>query len=239
MTSHQGDPPHVVIVGAGFGGLNAAQQLRRAPVRITLIDRNNYHLFQPLLYQVATAGLEPEQIAKPVRSILRSQDNLRFKMAEISAVDLEARRLDSDLGPIEYDDLILAVGAETDFFRLGSLEHSALDLKGLPDAVEVRNHVLRCFEKAAFEEDPEAKRALLTFLIVGSGPTGVEMAGALAELIHLVLLKDYPEIDREDVKVILYEAVERVLPGFPRSLADAAQRSLDCRPLRDSDQSSR
>lgn len=221
------DFPHVVIVGAGFGGLNAARRLRRAPVQITLIDRNNYHLFQPLLYQVATAGLEPEQIAKPVRSILRDQENLRFSMAEVHSVNLEERRLETDVGSVAYDYLILAVGAQTDFFDLPGLKESALALKTLNDGIEVRNHVLRCFERAAIETDPARRKALLTFLIVGAGPTGVEMAGAMSELVHLVLLKDYPELNREDVRVLLFEAVEQVLPGFRESMGEAAQRELN------------
>lgn len=224
--SENGDRPHVVIVGAGFGGLNAARTLRGAPVRITLIDRNNYHLFQPLLYQVATAGLEPEQIAKPIRAILRDQSNLRFRMAEVEDVDLERRRLHTNLGSMEYDYLVMAVGAQTDFFQMENLERSALDLKGLDDAIHVRNHVLRCFERAAIEDDPQRRKDLLTFLIVGGGPTGVEMAGAISELIHLVLLRDYPELSREDVRVLLFEAVDQVLPGFPRSLGEAARDEL-------------
>lgn len=224
--SEPGDRPHVVIVGAGFGGLNAARGLRRAQVRVTLLDRNNYHLFQPLLYQVATAGLEPEQIAKPIRSILRDQGNLRFRMAEVQEVDLEGRRLHTDVGPVKYDYLVLAVGAQTDFFHMENLERNALELKGLSDAIEVRNHVLRCFERAAVELDPQRRKARLTFLIVGGGPTGVEMAGALSELIHLVLLRDYPELGPEDVRVLLFEAVDQILPGFPRSLGEAAKDEL-------------
>ncbi len=220
------DRPHVVIVGAGFGGLNAARDLRRAPVRITLIDRNNFHLFQPLLYQVATAGLEPEQIAKPLRSILRDQENLRFRMAEVQEVDLENSQLITDVGQVEYDFLILAVGAQTDFFQMENLQRSALELKGLAGAIRVRNHVLRCFERAAIESDLQTRKARLTFLVVGGGPTGVEMAGALSELIHLVLLKDYPELNRQDVHVLLFEAVDQVLPGFPRSLGEAARDEL-------------
>jgi NADH dehydrogenase len=219
--------PHVVIVGAGFGGLTAARRLAGAPVRISLIDRNNYHLFQPLLYQVATAGLEPEQIAKPVRAILRHQSNLTFRMTEVTGIDLSSQQVTSAEGPIAYDYLVLAVGAETDFLGLGGLEDDSLQLKGLTDGVTIRNHVLACFERAAADPQAERRAELLTFVIVGAGPTGVEMAGALAELVHLVLVKDYPELDGKEIRILLLEAQDQVLPGFDPALARSAQRTLE------------
>lgn len=221
-----GKRPRVVVVGAGFGGLRAARALRGAPVEVLLLDRNNYHLFQPLLYQVATAGLEPEQIAKPLRAILRGQENLTFQMASVTGVDLAGNRLETDEGTVSYDFLILAVGAETDFFGLRETAGSSLKLKELGDGVEIRNHVLRCFERAVLEPDGPNRSQLLTFLIVGGGPTGVEMAGALAELIHLVLLRDYPKLELEEIRVILLELQDQLLPGFPEELARSAEATL-------------
>jgi len=213
-------------VGAGFGGLRVARALRRAPVQVILLDRNNYHLFQPLLYQVATAGLEPEQIAKPVRSILRGQQNFDFRMVEVSAVDVAQRRLETNAGPIAYDFLVLAPGGETNFFGLETVAKHALGLKDIPDAVAIRNHVLTCFEQAMLEADPEQRRARLTFIVVGGGPTGVEMAGALSELIRLVLVKDYPRLNIKDVRILLLEATDRLLATMPERLREAAGKTL-------------
>lgn len=216
--------PTVVIVGAGFGGLRAARGLARAPVRVVLIDRNNYHLFQPLLYQVAMAGLEPSSIARPVRRILRGQKNFEFRMAEATGVDREACVLHTSAGDLSYDYLILAPGGRTNYFGLESLARNALGLKGLADAVAVRNHVLSCFEQAVLERDPERRRALLTFLVVGGGPTGVEMAGALAELIRLVLARDTRALNIQDTRILLLEAGQRLLTGMrPRFSAVTAE----------------
>jgi NADH dehydrogenase len=216
----------VVIVGAGFGGLRAARALRRAPVQVVLLDRHNYHLFQPLLYQVATAALEPAQIAKPVRGILRGQHNFDFQMVDVTGADLAARRLETSAGPIPYDSLILALGGETSFFGLESVARHGLGLKDVGEAVAIRNHVLTCFEQAMLESDPEQRRARLTFVVVGGGPTGVEMAGALSELIRLVLVKDYPRLNIKDVRVLLLEATDRVLSTMPERLREAAAATL-------------
>jgi len=218
--------PTVVVVGAGFGGLRVARALRRAPVQVVLLDRNNYHLFQPLLYQVATAGLEPEQIAKPVRAILRGQANLDFRMVEVTGADLATRRLETSAGSVSYDHLVLALGGETNFFGLDSVARHGFGLKDVNEAVAIRNHVLTCFEQAMLEPDPERRRARLTFVVVGGGPTGVEMAGALSELIRLVLVKDYPRLNIKDVRVLLLEATDRVLAAMPERLREAAAATL-------------
>ncbi len=216
-----------VVVGAGFAGLRVARRLAHAPVRLVLLDRQNYHLFQPLLYQVATAGLEPEEIAQPVRSILGRQTNLEFRLGEVKHIDLERRLVEADGVAIAYDYLVIAAGAETDTFGNASITANALALKGLGDAIGIRNHVLRCFERAITNPDPKSRRAQLSFVIVGGGPTGVEMAGALSELVRLVLRRDYPGLPPQEVHVVLLEAQHRLLPGLPADLASHAQRALE------------
>src|SRR3989442_14157354 len=218
--------PTVGIVGGGFGGLRAARALRKAPVDVVLLDRHNSRLFQPLLYQVATAGLEPEQIAKPVRAILRGQQNFEFRMVQGTGGDLAARQVITDNGPVSHDYLILAVGGETNYFGMDSILRHAVGLKGVVDAVAIRNHVLRCFERAMLEPDPERRRALLTFVVVCGGPTRLQMAGPLSELIRLVLVKDYPRLNIKDVRVLLLEATDRLLGGMPARLGEAAAETL-------------
>ena len=218
--------PTVVIVGAGFGGLRAARALARTDADVVLIDRNNYHLFQPLLYQVAMAGLEPESIAKPVRRILRGQANLDFRMTELTGVDLRARRVHTTTGDVPYDHLILGLGGRTNYFGVAGAARHGLGLKGIPDAVAIRNHVLRCFEDAMLEGDAERRRALLTFVVVGGGPTGVEMAGALAELIRLVLARDTPKLNIKDVRILLLEAGQRLLLGMRPRFSEVAAETL-------------
>jgi NADH dehydrogenase len=221
--------PHVVIIGAGFGGMEAAKRLAKAPVRITLIDRRNYHLFQPLLYQIAIAGLVPSQIAYPVRTIFRHQKNFSFQMGEVNAIDLEARFVKMNGSVIAYDYLIIAVGGRTNFFGLRSVEDNAFHLKGVDEAVTTRNHLLSIFERASRQADPDKRRSLLTFVVVGAGPTGVETAGALAELIRHVLTKDYPDMDLGDARVLLIEAGGSVMPAYPPELRQATQRLLEAK----------
>lgn len=218
---------HVVIVGSGFGGLRAARALAGQPVRVTMIDKRNYHLFQPLLYQVATAGISPHEIAYPVRAIFQRQKNFEFVMARVDGVDFAQKMAQTESGDIPYDYLILAAGASVNFFGNPSLEQNALPLKDVSDAVTVRNHILRMFELAARESDLRKRQALLTFVAVGGGPTGVETAGALSELIRLVLRKDYRALNVENVRVILMEAAPTILNGFPAALQAAARRSLE------------
>ena len=219
--------PHVVIIGAGFGGLHAAQRLMGKPVRVTLIDKRNYHLFQPLLYQVATAGISPHEIAYPVRAIFQRHKNFSFLMSRVSSVDFERKTIFTEQGEVTYDYLIIAAGASVNFFGNTSLEQNALPLKDVSDAVQVRNHVLRMFELAAQEQDERKRQSLLTFVAVGGGPTGVETAGALSELIRLVLKKDYRQINMDNIRVILMEAAPRILAGFPEPLQAAARKSLE------------
>lgn len=227
-----GDLPTVLVAGAGFGGLAAARELAGAPVRVLLVDRNNYHLFQPLLYQVATAGLAPADIAYPVRVIFRRQRNVEFRLAEILGAEVARRRLITAEGAIPYDHLILALGAETDFFGLESVRRHAFGLKGIGDAVAIRNHLLRCFERAVQEGDPDRRRELLTIVVAGGGPTGVEMAGAVSELIRLVVARDVRGLDLTEVRVVLLEAASRILSTFHDSSSAAAARSLERKGVR-------
>jgi len=213
--------PHIVIVGAGFGGMEVAHGLAKAPVRITLIDKHNYHLFQPLLYQVAIAGLVPSQIAYPLRTIFRKQKNLTFQMGEVTAVDFDSRYVKTNGSVIAYDYLVLAVGGQTNFFGNQSVEQNGFQLKSVESAIAIRNHLLNVFEQASREVDIDVRKALLTFVIVGGGPTGVETAGALAELITHVLAKDYHHMDMSDVRVLLLEAGKSVMPNFPNELQKA------------------
>ena len=219
--------PHVVIVGSGFGGLNAARKLAGQPVRVTLIDRNNYHLFTPLLYQVASAGISPHEIAYPLRSIFRRQKNLEFRLAEVNRIDLAGQKLETSTGEIAYDALVLAAGGQTNFFGNQSLARNSLGMKGLPDAAAIRNHLLGVFERASLERDEEARRALLTFVVAGGGPTGVEMAGAIAELVHLVTARDFPGYHLQDTRVLLLEGSDHLLPAMPPRLQRAALESLE------------
>jgi NADH dehydrogenase len=221
------DVPHVVIVGGGFGGLTAAQALEGKDVRITLLDRTNHHLFQPLLYQVATAGLSPAEIAMPIRSVLRNQENVTVLLAEVTRIDVKTRTVVLTDGVVEYDYLILATGAQTSYFGHDEWEEFAPGLKTIEDAVEIRQRVLLAFELAEKEEDEEKKKRLMTFAVIGGGPTGMELAGALAELAKYVLAEDFRHIDPGAARVLLIEAGPRILAGFPEELADKAREQLE------------
>lgn len=219
-------PPSVVIVGAGFGGLNAARGLRGAPADVIVIDRQNYHTFIPLLYQVATAGLEPEAIAQPIRRILHDARNVRFRLATVTGVDLGRRVVNTDKGELTYDYLVLAAGSVTNYFGIDSLERSTTALRDLDDAERLRDRVLASFEAASEETDPGHRNELMTIAVVGGGPTGVELVGALAELRRHVLPRDYPELDVRSARIILLEATGRLLPGMPAALQRKAQQKL-------------
>jgi NADH:quinone reductase (non-electrogenic) len=216
----------VVIVGMGFGGIRAARELAGQGCEVVLVDRNNYHLFQPLLYQVATAGLEQESIAYPVRAMARGWKDMTFHLAEVTGVDFSARQIQTDNGPLSYDYLVMGAGSVTNYFGLESVRRHAFDLKELVDAETLRNHILTSFERAVHEPDPARKRALMTFVIVGGGPTGVEFAGALAELVHFVLAKDYPELGTHTARVVLTEATDRLLAPMPDTLRKYTLRKL-------------
>jgi NADH:ubiquinone reductase (H+-translocating) len=226
MTTHQ--RPHVVVVGAGFAGLACVRALARSPVDITLIDRRNYHLFQPLLYQVATAALSPADIAWPIRSIVAAQPNVRVEMARVSGVDADRQTVVTEDGRwIAYDQLVLATGARHSYFGRDDWEEVAPGLKKIADATAIRERVLLAFERAETEPDPFEQSRLLTFVVIGAGPTGVEMAGALAELARHALSKDFRSIDPRRTRVVLIEAGARVLPSFPSGLSLKASRALE------------
>ncbi len=219
--------PKVVIIGVGFGGLWALRTLARRPVDILLIDRNNHHTFLPLLYQVAAAEIEPEAIAYPVRDILRHIPNARFLMAEAHGLDADSQMLYANKHAISYDYLIMALGSTTHYFGVpGAAEH-AFPLRVMSDGIALRNQVLRCFERAEGEPDPDARQRLLTFTIVGGGPTGVEFAGALAELIYGPLRKDHPRMNFDEVRIVLVEARDLLLPTLPSCLGDYARTRLE------------
>ena len=219
--------PHIVIIGSGFGGMAAAHELRRAPVRITIVDRSNHHLFQPLLYQVATAALSPADIAAPIRRIFRHQSNVAVMLAEATGVDVPAKRVILADGSIEYDTLIVATGATHAYFGHDEWAAHSTGLKSLKDALKIRQRVLMAFEVAEREPDEALRRAWMTFVIVGAGPTGVEMAGTLAEVTRQTLAKDFRHINTASARVILVEATPRVLGAYSEDLSEAARKQLE------------
>jgi len=224
--------PRIVIVGGGFGGLAAAKALKNTPAQVILIDRTNHHLFQPLLYQVATAALTPSQIATPIRSIFRKQKNVTVILGEVTGVDKERKCVfvsdaDRERVPVAYDYLVLATGATHSYFGHNEFEEYAPGLKSLADAVSSRNKILQAFEQAEAEEDPSRHPDLLTFILVGAGPTGVEMASALAILVRTTLKSDFRRIDPASAKIVLVDMAPRVLPPFSEDLSEAAKRRLE------------
>lgn len=218
--------PHVYIVGGGFGGLAAARALARAPVDVTLVDRRNHHVFQPLLYQVATAWLSPADISAPIRAVLKNQANCEVVLSEITGIDLAQRRLDVASGSVRYDYLVLAAGATHAYFGHPEWAAVAPGLKSLEDATDLRRRILLAFESAEHEGSPEARRADLTFGIVGAGPTGVELAGEIKEIAGQTLRGEYRHIDTRDTRVILFEGGPRLLPSFRPALGERALRDL-------------
>jgi NADH dehydrogenase len=219
--------PRVVIVGGGFGGLTAAQGLSRAPFDVMMIDRNNHHLFQPLLYQVATAGLSPADIAAPIRGILGNQRNTKVTLGEVTGIDLKRKQVALDGRPIRYDYLVLATGARHSYLGHDAWAAFAPGLKTIDDATSLRRRILLAFERAESESNATERAQLMTFVIIGGGPTGVEMAGAIAELAKRALASDFRSIDPRCARIILVEAAPRILTPFAPSLSEAARRSLE------------
>jgi NADH dehydrogenase len=210
-TKRPSDIPTVVIAGGGFGGIELAKALKNKAVKVLMLDRHNYHTFQPLLYQVATGGLEAESIAFPLRKLFKGQKNFSFRLTEVSAVDPSRKVVHSTIGEIQYDYLVLATGSDTNFFGLAQFEHYAMPMKTIPEALNLRSMILQNLEEALIEDDPVKKEALLNFAVVGGGPTGVELSGALAELKNHVLKKDYPELDTTVIQIFLIESSPELL----------------------------
>jgi NADH dehydrogenase len=229
MTASSAAAHRVVIVGGGFGGLYAARELSRSPgVDVTLVDRRNFHLFQPLLYQVATGALSPGEIASPLRSIFRKHRNVTVLLGEAEAIDVEARRIVlSDGGPIDYDTLIVATGARFSYFGHDGWARFAPGLKSIDDALDIRRRILIAFEAAEREADPERRVEWMTFVVVGGGPTGVELAGALGEIANDTLKRDFRAINPRDARILLVEALDRVLPTYPLDRSESARRQLE------------
>jgi NADH:ubiquinone reductase (H+-translocating) len=223
-----GARPHIVIIGGGFAGLYTARGLRRVEADVTIVDRHNYHLFQPLLYQVATAGLNPSDIAAPIRGILHNQKNVSVILGEATSIDPAQKRVQlADGGSLTYDHLVLATGATHSYFGHDEWEQRAPGLKTLDDALEIRRRILLAFEAAERESDPEAQKALLTFVVIGAGPTGVELAGALSEIARQTMVRDFRNIHSESARIILLEGKDRVLPVYPPDLSEKARKQLE------------
>ena len=226
MSIHHRNLPRVVIIGGGFGGLEAARRLRKASVRVTLLDRQNHHLFQPLLYQVATAALSPADIAEPLRHILRRQENVEVILSEASRIDTSGKQVITSDGPIGYDYLVVAAGARHSYFGNDAWEKLAPGLKSLDDALEIRRRMLMAFEVAEKTKDDAERQAAMTFIVIGGGPTGVEMAGAIAEIARVTLIRDFRHIDSSQARVFLVEAGGAVLSSFSGILPYVAQTQL-------------
>jgi len=219
--------PRVVIVGCGFAGLRLAKELADVPVQVVVVDRNNYHNFQPLLYQVATGALEADSIAYPVRKIFAGQKNFFFRMADVKAINSAANTLQTSIGDIRYDYLVVATGSLTNFFGIESIEKNAMQIKSIPNALNLRSYIFQNFEQALLATDPEHKQALLNIVVVGGGPTGVEISGSLAEMRNHVLPKDYPELDLKKMQIFLVEAGPALLGPMSKASQADAKRYLD------------
>jgi NADH dehydrogenase len=226
MDQHKSSRPRVVIVGGGFAGLQLAKKLKDAPVDILMLDKHNYHTFQPLLYQVAMGAIPADSIAFPIRRIFTYQDNFRFNLAHVEKINAELHTVTTNLGDIHYDYLVLATGSDTNFFGNKELETCAMPMKNVPEALNLRGLTLQHLEKAFFTKDKEEKVALMTFVVVGGGPTGVELAGALAEMRHLILEKDYHGLSKYDMKVYLVEGKDRLLAAMSGGASTKAKQFL-------------
>lgn len=221
-----GSRPRVVIIGGGFGGLALAQSLKKAPVDILLLDKHNYHTFQPLLYQVAIGSIEADSIGFPIRRIFTKQDNFSFNLAEVQKINPESNTISTDIGTIHYDYLVIATGSNTNFFGNEQIEHFAMPMKNIPEALNLRSLILQNLETALVTTDMREKFALMTFVVVGGGPTGVELSGALAEMRHLILGKDYHGLSKYDMRVYLVEGKDRLLATMSEQASAAAKKFL-------------
>ncbi len=219
--------PRIVIVGGGFAGISLAKRLGRLQAQIVLVDQHNYHSFQPLLYQVSTGGLEPDSIAYPIRKILKGQDNFHFRWARVQSVDVKNQHLQTDKGSLPYDYLVLATGTRTNFFGNTQIQEHTLPMKSVPQALDIRSLVLQHLEEADYETDPERRKALMTICIIGAGPTGVELAGAFAELKRHVFPADYPHLDVSEMEIHLLEGEDRVLPPMSAYASEKAREFLE------------
>ena len=219
--------PRILILGGGFAGLELAKTLNNTRYQVVMIDRNNYHTFQPLLYQVATAGLEPDNIAAPIRKIFEDQDNFFFRMASAKEIIPGKNLLITDKGTIEYEYLVLACGTTTNFFGMDVLKKVSLTMKSVLQALKLRSYILQSFERALLTSDPEEQQSYMTFVLVGAGPTGVELAGALAELKAKVLQSDYPDLDISKMRICLVEAVGEVLPPMSSEASKMSRKYLE------------
>src|ERR1700761_2088283 len=221
-----GNRPRVVIIGGGFGGLTLAKNLKNAPVDILLLDKHNYHTFQPLLYQVAIGSIEADSIGFPIRRIFTKQENFSFNMAEVQKINPEENTVTADIGTIHYDYLVIATGSNTNFFGNEQIEHFAMPMKNIPEALNIRSLILQNLEQALITTDMREKFALMTFVVVGGGPTGVELSGALGEMRHLILGKDYHGLSKYDMRVYLVEGKDRLLAAMSEQASEKAKEFL-------------
>src|SRR5690554_4818002 len=227
MNIPESNVPRVVIIGGGFAGLHLAKKLKGKRFQVVMIDRNNYHTFQPLLYQVATAGLEPDSIAYPLRKIFKSHENFYFRMAKVSRVDTESKKVITEIGEISYDYLVLATGTTTNFFGMDDMAENAMSMKSVSEALDLRSYILQHFEKALLTSSKEEQEALMNIAIVGGGPTGVELAGAFAELKKHILPADYPDLDIRRMNIHLIEMADELLPPMSARASKKAFQYLE------------
>jgi len=219
--------PRVAIIGGGFGGISLAKKLLKLKVQTILIDKHNYHTFQPLLYQVSTSGLEPDSIAYPLRKIIRDSDRGYFRMAEVTKIDPDKKIIESNIGELTYDYLVIATGSRTNFFGNDTIERNGMWMKTVPHALNIRSLILENLEQAVITKDPKERKALLNFVIAGAGPTGVELSGAIAELRNHIVAKDYPDLDPSEMEIHLVEGMDRVLPPMSESSSRKAAKFLE------------
>jgi len=226
MDKHENTNPRVLIIGGGFGGIQLAKHLKRAPVKVMMLDKHNYHTFQPLLYQVAMGAIPADSIGFPIRRIFTKQDNFRFFLTDVQKINPESKTVSTDIGDIHYDYLVIATGANTNFFGNKEIEHFAMPMKNIPEALNLRSLILQNLEKALVTKTYDEREALMTFVVVGGGPTGVELSGALAEMRQLILTKDYHGLKKQHMKVYIVEGKDRLLGSMSKQASAEAKRAL-------------